>query len=399
MAIQDITTLKSYFETGDRPTQQQFWDLIDSLVHRFGSHVAGRFTGNLIPLNNLAGLFNTTQVLTGEITLDSFVLGGKARFIHKDAVLPSFLQSNKVRIILGSYEVGKFNTVHVICWDETNENVDVIISSLDTDPIVPVVAVEISIDRISDTEYEITSINGPSVVDLEFEDDSGNVEVLNNVNLPHIHTSSQVLKVRGKSGSGEFSEWYVDYAIHCDGGYIQAQNEDVLNMGNDGFEITFKPISRSGTYSRVLSKGISSNSANSFFVSYVNWSKFGAFYKKNKNKDLRNITTLAPQNVISKYIVSFNDKGNGTTEIIQSIGDTTATDVVTNINHLPDDGIYKFTLMAQTDGERVTKGIVYKFLHKETGEIFDFKEGQGSQTIGSLGTVLSFIQNVSWVQV
>lgn len=31
MAQQNKTTLKSYFETGDKPTQQQFADLIDSL--------------------------------------------------------------------------------------------------------------------------------------------------------------------------------------------------------------------------------------------------------------------------------------------------------------------------------------------------------------------------------
>jgi hypothetical protein len=33
MALQDKTTLKSYFETGDKPTQAQFEDLIDSLAH------------------------------------------------------------------------------------------------------------------------------------------------------------------------------------------------------------------------------------------------------------------------------------------------------------------------------------------------------------------------------
>lgn len=33
MAVVDKTTLKSYFETGDRPTESQFIDLIDSLMH------------------------------------------------------------------------------------------------------------------------------------------------------------------------------------------------------------------------------------------------------------------------------------------------------------------------------------------------------------------------------
>ena len=33
MPVVDKTTLKSYFETGDRPTESQFIDLIDSLMH------------------------------------------------------------------------------------------------------------------------------------------------------------------------------------------------------------------------------------------------------------------------------------------------------------------------------------------------------------------------------
>ena len=33
MATQSRTTLKSYFNTGDRPTEGQFGDLIDSSIH------------------------------------------------------------------------------------------------------------------------------------------------------------------------------------------------------------------------------------------------------------------------------------------------------------------------------------------------------------------------------
>jgi hypothetical protein len=34
MPIQDRNKLKGWFETGDYPTQQQFWDLIDSFFHK-----------------------------------------------------------------------------------------------------------------------------------------------------------------------------------------------------------------------------------------------------------------------------------------------------------------------------------------------------------------------------
>lgn len=33
MAVQTKVTLKTYFQTGDKPTQGQFGDLIDSLLH------------------------------------------------------------------------------------------------------------------------------------------------------------------------------------------------------------------------------------------------------------------------------------------------------------------------------------------------------------------------------
>ena len=34
MAVEQITTLKTHFETGDQPTQQQFANLLESFEHR-----------------------------------------------------------------------------------------------------------------------------------------------------------------------------------------------------------------------------------------------------------------------------------------------------------------------------------------------------------------------------
>ncbi len=47
MPIQDRNKLKSWFETGDYPTQQQFWDLIDSFFHKLE---------DVIDINNVSGL-------------------------------------------------------------------------------------------------------------------------------------------------------------------------------------------------------------------------------------------------------------------------------------------------------------------------------------------------------
>jgi hypothetical protein len=34
MAIKSVNDLKSFFETGDKPTQQQFWDWLESFFHK-----------------------------------------------------------------------------------------------------------------------------------------------------------------------------------------------------------------------------------------------------------------------------------------------------------------------------------------------------------------------------
>lgn len=34
MPLQSIATLKTWFETGDKPTQSQFWDWLDSFFHK-----------------------------------------------------------------------------------------------------------------------------------------------------------------------------------------------------------------------------------------------------------------------------------------------------------------------------------------------------------------------------
>lgn len=47
MAIKNRNTLKSWFETGDYPTQQQFWDWLDSFFH---------LQDDKLPLDNIDGL-------------------------------------------------------------------------------------------------------------------------------------------------------------------------------------------------------------------------------------------------------------------------------------------------------------------------------------------------------
>ncbi|MCA0234961.1 MAG: hypothetical protein LCH81_01110 [Bacteroidetes bacterium] len=46
MAKQAINTIKGWFQTGDKPTQSQFWDWLDSFVHK----------DDTIEINNVNGL-------------------------------------------------------------------------------------------------------------------------------------------------------------------------------------------------------------------------------------------------------------------------------------------------------------------------------------------------------
>lgn len=46
MAIQPLNTIKGWFETGDKPTQNQFWDWLDSFRHK----------SDAIPMADVSGL-------------------------------------------------------------------------------------------------------------------------------------------------------------------------------------------------------------------------------------------------------------------------------------------------------------------------------------------------------
>lgn len=63
MAIQEKNTLKSYFNTGDRPTEAQFGDLIDSTVLKVNSVLPDN-DGN-VQIDNISG---TAGTITGNIS-------------------------------------------------------------------------------------------------------------------------------------------------------------------------------------------------------------------------------------------------------------------------------------------------------------------------------------------
>jgi hypothetical protein len=90
MPIQSITQIKDWFRTGKKPTQGQFWDWIDSFVHK----------NDGIAINNVAGL---QAALDGKVA---------------QAYVDSLIQKNSVNLVSGqnnqSLAAGKLITYIVI---------------------------------------------------------------------------------------------------------------------------------------------------------------------------------------------------------------------------------------------------------------------------------------------
>lgn len=69
MAVQTKDTLKAYFETGDFPTQAQFADLIDSLLHVTGSIPISQVTGLQAVLDGLVQAGPLTDTFDADTTV------------------------------------------------------------------------------------------------------------------------------------------------------------------------------------------------------------------------------------------------------------------------------------------------------------------------------------------
>lgn len=86
MPQQTRTTLKSWFETGDKPTQQQFWDWIDSFFHLTDPIAQSSVTGLTAALNEKASQASVDAlapvILDGSGSTVNYSSGG-GRILHK----------------------------------------------------------------------------------------------------------------------------------------------------------------------------------------------------------------------------------------------------------------------------------------------------------------------------
>lgn len=89
MAIQPVNTIKSWFETGDKPTQNQFWDWLESFVHKNDS----------VPMSQVSGLNAALTALATQTSVDALkaiVVTTSASSISVS--LPAGTILNKIRV-------------------------------------------------------------------------------------------------------------------------------------------------------------------------------------------------------------------------------------------------------------------------------------------------------------
>lgn len=69
MAVTAIDTIKSWFETGDKPTQDQFWAWLDSYFHKSETIGYDNLSTEVKNLLNAAGNYFVVAVEATQITL------------------------------------------------------------------------------------------------------------------------------------------------------------------------------------------------------------------------------------------------------------------------------------------------------------------------------------------
>lgn len=259
-------------------------------------------------------------------------------------------------------------------------------------PVNPLVA---EINRISDDEYEVISISGPTNVDLEIEDDQNTnmVTAINNVNLPYIisltgngYNASDVLRVRSREIGGDWQEWVIDWAVD---GILQAQNTN-MQLGNE-LEYIWRPTYQDD-FARYVAQGNGGNDTNSFLISYESGAT-GINLKGTERAD-RRLLSDDTLNKISTYTVELINNNNGTYTVNQNLNGNQRTDSADD-NMIPQNSTYLFTLGAQSDLSRSSQSKIYYL--KNGTEIFKMKEGSGIITTGSEGTILE-VKSGNWVR-
>lgn len=135
MAVQPLNTLKAWFETGDKPTQSQFWDWLDSFFHKGDSIPQSQVSGLDVALAGLATVESVAALKA--ITLNNVTLSSVSQnipagtIIHKIRVKSTSALAYNLGTSAGGGQIVQgqtvdANTVDIVTVDFDVENLTTI---------------------------------------------------------------------------------------------------------------------------------------------------------------------------------------------------------------------------------------------------------------------------------
>lgn len=183
MTIEDKQTLKSFFESGDTPTQAQFGILIDSLLG-----IEEEVADNLITDSNVQAL-SARQGVALKALVDAMGLRVSSIEELNDTTLQDYLLSAD----LGGFLAGKSDVGHTHLASNITDLLDVVYSQSEVDSLIANYSVEShghDISDISGLQTALDNANDASLVASTRSDLEAQISA--KANATHNHTESDI---------------------------------------------------------------------------------------------------------------------------------------------------------------------------------------------------------------
>ena len=187
MTIEDKQTLKSFFESGDTPTQAQFAILIDSLLG-----IEEEIADNLTADSNVQAL-SARQGVALKALVDAMGLRVSSIEELNDTTLQDYLLSAD----LGGFLAGKTDVGHTHLASNITDLLDVVYSQSEVDALIANYSVDShghEISDISGLQAALDNSNDASLI-ASTRSDLEN-QILGKANATHTHTESDITDLK-----------------------------------------------------------------------------------------------------------------------------------------------------------------------------------------------------------
>jgi|TARA_R100000081_G_scaffold91888_1_gene71417 hypothetical protein len=187
MTIEDKQTLKSFFESGDTPTQAQFAILIDSLLG-----IEEEIADNLTTDSNVQAL-SARQGVALKALVDAMGLRVSSIEELNDTTLQDYLLSAD----LGGFLAGKTDVGHTHLASNITDLLDVVYSQSEVDALIANYSVDShghEISDISGLQAALDNSNDASLI-ASTRSDLEN-QILGKANATHTHTESDITDLK-----------------------------------------------------------------------------------------------------------------------------------------------------------------------------------------------------------